>query len=162
MAAEYSVVTDQTVQPNQPIVFLDSPCPCNQGMVFKKSGGVFLLASNAPDDGRCQCGCGCNRRRLYATDYGVEIHMNIEIPTGGTVEAIQFAIAVDGVIDPASIMTAVPAAVEEPANVGTSILVSVPSICGCDSIAVVNASTQPLTVTNASLRFSYEGVRRIN
>ena len=87
--------------------------------------------------------------------------MNIEIPTGGTVEEISFAISVDGVIDPASAMSAVPAAVEEPINVGTSILVSVPSICGCDSIAVVNTSTQPITVTNASLRFSYDGVRRI-
>lgn len=162
MAAEYSIVTPQTVAPNQPAVFLDAPCPCNQGFIFKKSGGVFLLASNAPNDNQtgrgCSCGCG---RRLYMTDYGVEIHMNVEIPTGGTVEAIQFAIAVDGVIDPASIMSAVPAAVEEPSNVGTSVVVSVPSICGCDSVAIVNASTQPLTINNASLMFTYEGVRRI-
>ena len=164
MAAEYSIVTPQTVAPNQPAVFLDAPCPCNQGFIFKKSGGVFLLASNASNDNQngrgCSCGCGCGRR-LYMTDYGVEIHMNVEIPTGGTVEEIQFAIAVDGVIDPASIMSAVPAAVEEPSNVGTSVVVSVPSICGCDSVAVVNTSTQPLTINNASLMFTYEGVRRI-
>lgn len=159
MAAEYSVVTPQTVASGQPIAFLDAPCPCNEGYIFKKSGGIFLLASNAPDTNACNCGCGC--RKLYYTDYGMEIHMNIEIPTGGTVEEISFAISVDGVIDPASVMSAVPAAVEEPINVGTSILVSVPSICGCDSIAVVNTSTQPITVTNASLRFSYDGVRRI-
>lgn len=159
MAAEYSVVTPQTVASGQPLAFLDAPCPCNEGFIFKKNGGVFLLASNAPDSNRCSCGCGC--RRIYMTDYGVEIHMNIEIPEGGTVEEISFGLSVDGVIDPASIMSVVPAAVEEPANVGTSILASVPSICGCDSIAVVNTSTQPITVTNASLRFSYEGVRRI-
>ncbi len=28
MSAEYSIITPQTVQPNQPAVFLDSPCPC--------------------------------------------------------------------------------------------------------------------------------------
>jgi hypothetical protein len=158
MAAEYSVAIPQTVEPNQPVIFTDSPCPCTQGMIFKKSGGVFLLASNAPDN-TCSCGCGC--RRIYETNYEVEVHANIEVPTGGTVEEIRLAIAVDGVIDPASIMSFVPAAVETPGNVGTSIVVSVPSICGCDNVAIVNASTQAFTVNNASLVFDYAGVRRI-
>lgn len=158
MAAEYSVAIPQTVEPNQPVIFTDSPCPCSQGMIFKKSGGVFLLASNAPDS-TCSCGCGC--RRIYETNYEVEVHANIEIPTGGTVEEIRLAIAVDGVIDPASVMSFVPAAVETPGNVGTSIVVSVPSICGCDNVAIVNASTQEITVNNASLVFDYAGVRRI-
>lgn len=158
MAAEYSVAIPQTVEPNQPVIFTDSPCPCSQGMIFKKSGGVFLLASNAPDS-TCSCGCGC--RRIYETNYEVEVHANIEIPAGGTVEEIRLAIAVDGVIDPASVMSFVPAAVETPGNVGTSIIVSVPSICGCDNAAIVNASTQAITVNNASLVFDYAGVRRI-
>lgn len=158
MAAEYSVAIPQTVEPNQPVIFTDSPCPCSQGVIFKKSGGVFLLASNAPDN-TCSCGCGC--RRIYETNYEVEVHANIEIPTGGTVEEIRLAIAVDGVIDPASIMSFVPAAVETPGNVGTSIIVSVPSICGCDNVAIVNASTQAITVNNVSLVFDYAGIRRI-
>lgn len=158
MAAEYSVAIPQTVEPNQPIIFLDAPCPCNQGMIFKKSGGVFLLASNAPNN-TCNCGCGC--RRIYETNYEVDFHGNIEIPTGGTVEEIRLAIAVDGVIDPSSIMSFVPAAVETPGNVGTSIIVSVPSICGCDNVAVVNASDQAITVNNASLVFDYAGVKRL-
>lgn len=158
MAAEYSVAIPQTVEPNQPVIFTDSPCPCSQGMIFKKSGGVFLLASNAPDNA-CSCGCGC--RRIYETNYEVEIHANIEIPTGGTVDEIRLAISVDGVIDPASVMSFVPAAVETPGNVGTSIIVSVPSICGCDNVAIVNASTQAITVNNASLVFDYAGIRRI-
>lgn len=157
MSAEYSVSIPQTVAPNQPIIFADSPCHCNQGMIFKKSGGIFLLASNAPDNYTCACGC----RRIYETNYEVEVHANIEIPTGGTVEEIRLAIAVDGVIDPASVMSFVPAAVETPGNVGTSIIVSVPNICGCDNVAVVNASTQDITVNNASLVFDYAGVRRL-
>lgn len=156
MAAEYSVAIPQNVEPNQPVIFTDSPCPCNQGMIFKKSGGIFLLASNAPTQ---NCNCGC--RRIYETNYEVEVHANIEIPTGGTVEEIRLAIAVDGVIDPSSVMSFVPAAVETPGNVGTSIIVSVPSICGCDNVAIVNASTQAITVNNASLVFDYAGVRRI-
>lgn len=158
MSAEYSIVTPQTVAPNQPAVFLNAPCPCREGMIFKKSGGVFLLASNAPDN-TCSCGCGC--RRIYETDYEVEVHANIEIPTGGTVEEISLALAVDGVVDPASIMSFTPAAVEVAGNVGTSIIVSVPSICGCDSVAVVNASTQDITINNASLVFDYAGVKRV-
>ena len=157
MSAEYSIITPQTVQPNQPAVFLDSPCPCSEGLIFKKSGGVFLLASNAPDTCRRNCGC----RRIYETKYEVEVHANIEIPTGGTVEEIQLAIAIDGVIDPASIMSYTPAAVETAGNVGSSVIVSVPSICGCDSVAVVNASTQPITINNASLVFDYAGVNRV-
>lgn len=160
MAAEYSIITPQTVQPNQPAVFLDSPCPCAEGFIFKKSGGVFLLANNAPATSACSCGCSC--RRIYTTNYEVEVHANIEIPTGGTVEEIQLALAVDGVVDPASIMSFTPAAVETAGNVGTSIIVSVPSICGCDSLAVVNASTQPITINNASLVFDYAGVQRLN
>lgn len=160
MSAEYSTSIPQTVAPNQPVIFNDSPCPCREGLIYKKSGGVFLLASNAPRNNTCNCGCP-NCRRLYETNYEVEFHGNIEIPTGGTVEEIQLAIAVDGVIAPESIMSFTPAAVETAGNVGTSLIASVPSICGCDSIAVVNASTQPITVTNASLVFDYAGVQRI-
>ena len=159
MAAEYSIITPQTVQPNQPAVFLDSPCPYAEGFIFKKSGGVFLLANNAPTTNACSCGCGC--RRIYTTNYEVEVHANIEIPTGGTVEEIQLALAVDGVVDPASIMSFTPAAVETAGNVGSSIIVSVPSICGCDSLALVNVSTQPITINNASLVFDYAGVQRV-
>ena len=157
MSAEYSIITPQTVQPNQPAVFLDSPCPCAESFIFKKSGGVFLLANNAPTSAACSCGC----RRIYTTNYEVEVHANIEIPTGGTVEEIQLAIAVDGVIDPSSVMSFTPAAVETAGNVGSSIIVSVPSICGCDSVAIVNASTQPITINNASLVFDYAGVQRL-
>jgi len=158
MSAEYSAVIPQTVEPNQPVIFTDSTYPYSNGLIFKKSGGVFLLASNAPNQGNCGCNC-C--RRIYQTNYQVDFHANIEIPTGGTVEEIRLAVAVDGVIDPASVMSFVPAAIETPGNVGTSIIVNVPSICGCDNVAVVNASTQAITVNNASLVFDYAGVNRI-
>lgn len=159
MSAEYSVAIPQTVQPNQPIIYTDSPCPCREGLIFKKSGGVFLLASNAPRTNGCACGCGC--RRVYETSYEAEVHANIEVPADGEVEEIRLAIAVDGVIDPASVMQYTPSDAEVAGNVGTSIIVTVPSICGCDNVAIVNASEQPITVNNSSLVFDYAGVRRI-
>lgn len=159
MAAEYSAATPQNVLTNQPVVFTDAPCPCNQGLVFKKSGGVFLLASNAPSGNSCGCGCGC--RRIYETDYEIDFHANIEIPEGGTVEEIQLAFSIDGVVDPASVMSFTPSAVEVAGNIGSSIIASIPSICGCDSIAVVNVSNQPITVNNAVIVFDYAGVRRL-
>jgi len=159
MAAGYGTATPQIVAPNQPIVYLDNTCPCNQGLIFKRAGGgVFLLASNAPSGNNCSCGC----RKVYLTNYEVEAHANIEIPTGGTVEEIRIAIAVDGIIDPESVMSYTPAAVETAGNVGTSIIVPVPSLCGCESIAVVNASTQDISVNNSSIVFDYAGVRRIS
>jgi len=158
MSAGFGAALPQNVAPNQPVIFLDNTCPCTEGLIFKKSGGVFLLASNAPTNGN-SCTCGC--RRIYLTNYEVEVHANIQIPTGGTVEEIRLAIAVDGVADPDSIMSFVPAAVETAGNVGTSIIVPVPSLCGCESVAVVNASTQDITVNNASIVFDYAGIRRV-
>ena len=158
MSAEYSNAIPQTVQPNQPVIYNNAPCPCREGLVFKKSGGVFLLASNAPTNNGCSCPC-C--RRLYQTNYEVEVHANIAVPDGGTVEEIQLAIAVDGVIDPASIMRFTPAAAEVAGNVGASIIVDVPSICGCENVAIVSASTQPITVEETTLTFNYAGVQRV-
>lgn len=158
MSAGFGAALPQNVSPNQPVIFLDNTCPCTEGLIFKKSGGVFLLASNAPTNGN-SCTCGC--RRIYLTNYEVEVHANIQVPTGGTVEEIRLAIAVDGVADPDSIMSFVPAAVETAGNVGTSIIVPVPSLCGCESVAVVNASTQDITVNNASIVFDYAGIRRV-
>ena len=158
MSAGFGAALPQNVAPNQPVIFTDNTCPCTQGLVFKKSGGVFLLASNAPMNSN-SCSCGC--RRIYLTNYEVEVHANIEIPTGGTVEEIRLAIEVDGIVDPDSIMSFVPAAVETPGNVGTSIIVPVPSLCGCESVAVVNVSTQDITVNNASIVFDYAGIRRV-
>ena len=157
MGAEYGAV-QQTVQPNQPVIFLDGPCPCNQGLIYKRSGGVFFLASDAPNN-MCSCGCGC--RRIYTTNYPVSFHGNIEIPEGGTVEEISLALAIDGVIDPESVMLYTPAAAEVPGNVGTGVIVSVPNLCGCESVALVNTSDQVITLVNGVIKFAAPDVRRV-
>lgn len=157
MSASYSITFPQNLAANQPAVFSDSPCPCREGLIFKKTSGIFLLASNAP----ASTGCGCGCRRIYETNYEVEVHANIEIPADGTVEEIRLALAIDGVIDPASIMRYTPAAVEVAGNVGTSIIVPVISLCGCDTVALINASTQDITINNGSIVFDYAGVNRL-
>lgn len=164
MAAEYSANATQVVQINQPVIFTESPVPCNRGLIFHRDeSGIFLLSNNAPNSGNCGCGCGC--RRIYETLYQVEFHGNISLPEdpAGTVEPISLAIAINGETDPSSIMTVTVPLVSDTAgdNVGAAIIVAIPSICGCQSVSVRNISTQAINVMNANILFNYVGVRRV-
>lgn len=91
--------------------------------------------------------------------YTVEFHGNIAIPEGGTVGEIQLAVAIDGEIDPSSIMKVTPAAVEQYSNVGAAIIVAVPAICRCSSVSIRNTSTQAINVTNANLIIVPNGIK---
>lgn len=164
MAAEYSANATQVVQINQPVIFTESPVPCNRGLIFHRDeSGIFLLSNNAPNSGNCGCGCGC--RRIYETLYQVEFHGNISLPEdpAGTVEPISLAIAINGETDPSSIMTVTVPLVSDTAgdNVGAAIIVAIPSVCGCQSVSVRNVSTQAINVMNANIIFNYVGVRRV-
>ena len=163
MAAEYSANATQVVQPNQAAIFTESPVPCNRGLVFHRDeSGVFILANNASTQS-CSCGCGC--RRIYETLYQIEFHGNISLPEepAGTVEPISLAIAIGGETDPNSIMMVTVPLVSDTAgdNVGASIIVPVPSLCGCQNVSVRNISTQAINVMNANIVISYIGVRRV-
>ena len=159
MAAEYSANATQTVAVNAPVIFTESPVPCNRGLIFHRDeSGIFRLANNANSNG-CSCGCGC--RRLYETLYGISFHANIAIAEGGTVEPIQLTVAIDGEPDASSTMIVTPAAVGDYQNVGAEIIVAVPSLCGCEGISVRNTSTQAIDVQNANLTIDYLGVRRV-
>ena len=163
MAAEFSSSAVQLVAANGSVIFTETPVPCNKGLVYHRDeSGIFRLASPST------MGCGCNVIRtcccqqMPTSNYEVAFHANIAIPTdpAGTVEAISLAIAIDGEIDPSSIMTITPAAVGEYGNVGADIIVSVPSICRCSSVSVRNISTQAINVQNANLVVDYVGIRR--
>ena len=58
-------------------------------------------------------------------------------------------------------MRLTPAAVDTYGDVGTSIIVRVPSICGCESMSVRNISTQDILIQNASLVIDLVGVQRV-
>ena len=159
MAAEYSANAEQLVLPNQPVIFTESPVPCNRGFIFHRNeSGIFRLASLAR---RIFAGGCCCCRKFLETQYRVEFHANIAIPEGGTVEPINLAVSIDGQIDPSSLMEITPAAVDQYGNVSAGIIVSVPSVCGCETISVVNAGTTEtgINVRNANILIDVIGVR---
>lgn len=85
-------------------------------------------------------------RALYKVSYGG----NIAIPTGGTVEAITAALAVNGEALNSATATVTPAAVENYFNVYISAQVSVPKGC-CVTVAMKNTSTQAVNFANSNL-----------
>lgn len=150
--AEYSANALQTLTDASPAMsFTESPVPCTQGLIFHRDGTPnFNLASPSRINGSVWGGCRCNRKMLQA-QYEVAFHANIAVSEGGTVGAISLAVAIDGNVDPSSEMIVTPAAVGEFFNVGAEIIVSVPAICGCESISIVKTSTGPVDVQNANL-----------
>lgn len=157
MAAEYSIITTQTIQPGQAALFPISSFPCRSGYIFHKDGsGIFRLANRVNVSGFCSC-----RRPIYETLYNVEFHGNIAVAEGGTAGEISLGLVVDGETDPESVMTVTPAAVGDLFNVGSGIIVAIPSICGCSSVAVENIGTQPIEISNAVIKFDTAGIRRV-
>lgn len=160
MAAEYSANAIQTVAPNGSVIWTESPVPCNEGLIYHRDeSGAFRLASPSA------IGCNCRRRCCCAdyptANYQVAFHANIQIPEEGeTEEPISLGIAIDGEVDPSSIMTYTPAGTEELGNVGADVIVAVPCICRCSSVSVRNVSTQPIQVQNANIVFDFAGVRQ--
>jgi len=158
MSCEYSANALQTVAANGSVIFTESPVPCNKGMIYhREESGLFRLASPSA------MGCGyrsCCCCEMPTANYDVAFHANVQIPAGGTVGPISLAIFVDGDEDPSSTMTVTPAAVEEPFNIGSDIIVAVPWICRCSSVSVRNIGTEPVEVLNANIVFTYTGIRR--
>ena len=147
--AEYSALASQIVNPGESITFSNAPVPCRMGLVnHREDSGNFLLSGlgNVPFNG---CGCNCVRpSAVYSVDFGA----NISIPTGGTVEAISVAMALDGNTLPESTMTVTPAAVEEEFNVSRAINVAVWHGC-CQTFSIHNISNQPIQVSAANVIF---------
>lgn len=85
-------------------------------------------------------------RALYKVSYGG----NIAIPTGGTVEAITAALAVNGEALNSATATVTPAAVDNYFNVYVSAQVSVPKGC-CVTVAMKNTSAQAVNFANSNL-----------
>lgn len=134
--AEYTNIASQTVAAGQNIVFTETPVGCTRGYIVHREGsGVFTLRGITN-----QC------RARYKVSFGG----NIAIPTGGTVEAISIALALEG--EPLGSATAIvtPAAVENFFNVFAAVYVEVPRGC-CVSVAVENTSTQAIDVQNANM-----------
>lgn len=161
MAFELSAPGTQLLQPGASIVFTVNPVPCGSGLIYWRPGtGLVRLA--APSvisacDGVIPWNC-CG---MLQADYDLDFHANLQLPEGGVAGSVlSLAVAIDGVTDPDSIMQSTPAAAEEPENVGASIVVSVPWLCRCASIQVINTSAVPVEVSNPNLKLNFDGVAR--
>lgn len=148
--AEYSALAPQIVNPGESIVFSNAPVPCRMGLVnHREDSGNFLLSGLGNVPFVNGCGCNCVRpSAVYLVDFGA----NVSIPTGGTVEAISVAMALDGNTLPESTMTVTPAAVEEEFNISRAINVAVWHGC-CQTFSIRNTSTQPIQVSAANVIF---------
>lgn len=132
---EIIAVATQTVAENQNVLFTDSITCGNCSITHRDGSGLVTLRGTTN-----QC------RARYKVSFGG----NIAIPTGGTVEAISLALAIDGEALGSSTMIVTPAAVEEYFNVFGAMFVDVPKGC-CLTASIQNISTQPILVQNANL-----------
>ena len=125
----------QTVAANQNVLFTDTVTNGNCSITHRPGSGLVTLRGTTT-----QC------RARYKVSFGG----NIAIPTGGTVEAIQIALSVDGEGLASSTMIVTPAAVEEYFNVFGAMFIDVPKGCYL-TVSVKNTSTQDILVQNANL-----------
>lgn len=126
----------QTVAANQNVYFTDSVTSGNYSIEHRDGSGLITLRGITNTQSRAR--------------FRIHFGANIAIPTGGTVEAISLAIALEGEAIPSTTMTITPAAVENYFNVSASIFVDIPKGC-CSHVSVQNISTQPVLVQNANL-----------
>jgi hypothetical protein len=125
----------QTIEANQNILFTDEVVGGSCSILHRGGSGLVTLRGITQ-----QC-----RARFKVFFSG-----NIAIPTGGTVETISLAIALDGEPLASTTMIQTPAAVEEFSNVASAVYIDVPVSC-CVSVGVRNTSTQAIDVQNANL-----------
>lgn len=125
----------QTVLENQNVLFTDTIVPGKACTMHRIGSGLVTLKGLTD-----QC------RARFKVSFGG----NIAIPTGGTVEAISLALAIDGEPIASTTMIVTPAAVEEFFNVFGAIYLDIPRGC-CSQVSVRNTSTQSIDVQNANL-----------
>lgn len=132
---EIIAVATQTVAENQNVLFTDSVTCGNCSITHRDGSGIVTLRGTTN-----QC------RARYKVTFGG----NIAIPTGGTVEAISLALAIDGEGLGSSTMIVTPAAVEEYFNAFGAMFIDVPKGC-CLTVSIQNTSAQSILVQNANL-----------
>jgi hypothetical protein len=125
----------QTVLAGANVQFTDTVVPGKACTMHRPGSGLVTLRGVTD-----QC------RARYKVTFGG----NIAVPTGGTVEAISLALAIDGEAIAATTMIVTPAAVEEFFNVFGAVYLDIPRGC-CSQISVRNVSTQSIEVQNANL-----------
>ena len=133
--AEFTAIAIQEIAENQNILFSETPIVSTRGIIHREGSGIVRVSGN-----------GCQGKSRYLVSYSG----NIQIPTGGTVEQISLAIAIDGESLASTEMIVTPAAVENLFNVSSQAYIDVSCGC-CATISVQNTSSQAIEVQNSNL-----------
>lgn len=133
--AEYTNASIVTVAAGQNVPLTETAVNSKPCIIHRPRAGVVTLRGLTN-----QC-----KARFRVTFGG-----NIAIPTGGTVEAISAALAING--EPLNSATAIvtPAATDNYFNIFVSAIVEVPKGC-CLTVAMENTSTQAINIANANM-----------
>ena len=134
--AEFTATAQQTVEPNQVILFTETAVRGNNSIMHREGSGLVTLRG-------LTC---CQARARFRVSFGG----NIAVPTAGTVEAISVAIAIDGEPVASTKMIVTPVDVEDFFNVNRDVNIDVPAGC-CVQVSVENTSSQNILVENANL-----------
>lgn len=133
--AEFTNIGLATVLQGEDIPFTETPVNGSNCIVHRQGSGIVKLRGITNQ---------CRARYL------VSFSGNIQIPTGGPVEEISLAIAIDGEPLQSTRMIVTPVAVQNFFNVSSSAYVDVPRGC-CLTAAVRNTSGQTIEVQNSNL-----------
>ena len=132
---EVTGIALQTVSAGEDVAFTETAVNGTKCIVHRQGSGIIKLRGITNQ---------CKARFL------VSYSGNIQIPTGGTVEAISLAIAVDGEPLQSTKMIVTPAAAQNLQNISSQAYIDVPCGC-CSTVAVQNTSTQSIEVQNSNL-----------
>ena len=133
--AEYSNANIATVAAGQNVPLTETAVSSKPCIVHREGAGIATLRGLTQQ---------CKAR------FRVAFGGNISIPTGGTVEAISAALAING--EPLNSATAIvtPAATDNYFNIFVSAIVEVPRGC-CVTVAMENTSTQAVNFANSNM-----------
>lgn len=133
--AEYTSATIQTVAAGQNVLLTETAVNSKPCIIHRPGAGVITLR-----------GLTNQSKARFKVGFGA----NIAIPTGGTVEAISAALAING--EPLNSATAIvtPAAADNYFNIYVNAIVEVPKGC-CLTVAMENTSTQAINFANSNL-----------
>ena len=133
--AEYTNSSIVSVATGQNVPLTETAVSGGSCIVHRGGAGIVTLRGQTS-----QC------RARYKVSFGA----NIAIPTGGTVEAITVALALNGEALASTTATVTPAAVENYFNIYVAAFVEVPKGC-CVTVAARNTSTQAVEFANSNL-----------
>lgn len=133
--AEYTNANIVSVAAGQNVPLTETAVNSKPCIVHRQGAGIVTLR-----------GITNQNRALFRVSYGG----NIAIPTGGTVEAITAALAINGEPLTSATATVTPAAIGNYFNIYVSAQVCVPKGC-CLTVAMENTSTQAVNFANSNL-----------